>query len=79
MIVRKGRREEGANYFGLDCRIFDRSGRGRERRPLGEGGLRHQSRRGRCMGGLASLSTSGVKRPIVTYEAYGSLGRLPAL
>ena len=79
MVVKESRREEGANYFGLDCRIFDRSGRGRERRPLGEGGLRRQSRRGRCMGGLASLSISGVKRPIFTYKAYGSLERLPAL
>ena len=69
----------GTKYFELGCRRCDRSGRGRERRPLGEGGLRRRSRRDRCMEGLARLSTSGLYIMVFICGTYGSLGQLLVL
>ena len=79
MDVGYSRKEEWRTYFELDCRICDQSGRDREKHPLGGAGLHRPSRRGRCMGGLPSLSISGVEVTLPKYGAYGSLERSPVL
>ena len=72
-------RGDGKDYFELGCRRYGQSDRDRERRPLGEGDLHHQSQRDRCKGGLARFSIPGVARIVLIYAAYGFLERLLGL